>query len=128
MPEATSSESTGQVERGEEERGRTGDKGSSLGEVEAEEVTEEPWDGMAPKDLTEAHEDNLADIRGPKSGVRGGEDTGALRTTRFPDLPLRFSPLSASAAFGMKLTMHLKGKHKLEASSTVDAIQLQTTE
>lgn len=112
----------------EESRGRTGDRVSSLGEVEAEEVTEEPWDGRAPKDLTEAQEDSLGDIGGPKSGVKGGEDTGALRITLLPDLSRRFSSLSVSTAFGMKLTMHFNGKHKLEASSTVDAIQLRTTE
>lgn len=108
----------------DESRGWTGDKGSSLGEVEAEEVTEEPWDGRAPKDLTEAQEDSLGNIGGPKSGVKGGEDTGALRITLIPDLSRRFSSLSVSTALGMKLTMHFKGKHKLEASSTVDAIPL----
>jgi len=112
----------------EESRGRTGDSGSSLGEVEAEEVTEEPWVGRDPKDLTEAQEDRLGVIGGPKSGVKGGEDTGALRIILIPGLSQRFSLLSVSTAFGMKLTMHFNGKHKLEASSTVDAIQLQTTE
>lgn len=124
----TSSKSTGQVGSEEESRGRTGDRGSSLGEVEVEEVTEESREGRAPKDLTEAQEDSLGDIGGPKSGVKGGEDTGALRITLIPDLSRRFSSLSVSAALGIKLTMHFKGKHKLEASSTVDGIQLRTTE
>lgn len=128
MPTDPSSESTGQVGSVKESRGRTGDRGSSLGDVEPEEVTEEPWDGRAPKDLTEAQEDSLGDIGGPKSGVKGGEDTGALRITLIPDLSWTFSSLSLSAALGMKLTMHFKGKHKLEASSTVDGIQLRTTE
>lgn len=91
-------------------------------------MTEEPWDGTAPKDLTEDQEDSLGDNGGTKSGVKGGEDIGALWITLIPDLFRGFSAFSVSAAFGMKLTMHLKGKHKLEASSTVDATQLQMTE
>lgn len=123
VPKSTSSESDRQEERrGEEGRGR-GICCSSLGDVEAEEVTDEPWEGTAPRDLMEAQEDKT---HGPESGVTGGEDTGALRMTLVPEQPLALSCASESALLGMRLTMHLKGKHKLEASSfaTVGAIQL----
>lgn len=123
VPKRTSSESDGQDERrGEDGRGR-GIWCSSLGDVEAEEVTDEPWEGTAPKDLTEAQEDRQ---QGPESGDTGAEDTGALRMTLVPEQPLVLSCASESAVLGMRLTMHLKGKHKLEASSfaIVGAIQL----
>lgn len=123
VPIGTLSKSDGQEERsGEEGRGR-GIWCSSLGDVEAEEVTDEPREGTAPRDLTEAQEDKP---QGPESGVTGGEDTGALRMTLVPEQPLVLSRASESAVLGMRLTMHLKGKHKLEASSfaTVGAIQL----
>lgn len=86
-------------------------------------MTDEPWEGTAPRDLTEAQEDRQ---EGPESGVTGAEDTGALQMTLLPEQPLVLSRASESAVLGMRLTMHLKGKHKLEASSfaTVGAIQL----
>lgn len=122
VPKGTSSESGGQERSGEEGWGRE-ICCSSLGDVEAEEVTDEPWEGTAPRDLTEAQEDRQ---NGPESGVTGGEDTGALRMTLVPEQPLVHSRASESAVLGMRLTMHLKGKHKLEAPSfsTVGAIQL----
>lgn len=86
-------------------------------------MTDEPREGTAPRDLTDAQEDRP---QGPQSGVTGGEDTGALRMTLVPEQPLALCRASESAVLGMRLTMHLKGKHKLEASSfaTVGAIQL----
>lgn len=91
--------------------------------MDAEEVTDEPREGTAPRDLMEAQEDRM---QGPESGVTGGEDTGALQMILVSEQPLVLSCASESAVLGMRLTMHLKGKHKLEASSfaTVGAIQL----
>lgn len=123
VPKGTSSESDWHEERSGEEGWGREIWCSSLGDVEAEEVTDEPWEGTAARDLTEAQEDKQY---GPESGVTGGEDTGALRMTLVPVQPLVLSRASESAVLGMRLTMHLKGKHKLEAPSfaTVGAIQL----
>lgn len=78
----TSSESDRQEERREGEgRGRE-ICCSSLGDVEADEVTDEPREGTAPRDLTEAQEDRP---QGPQSGITGGEATGALLMTLVPE-------------------------------------------